>query len=256
MADSAAACFEQPLNERTRTFLRLEQLLARLRYHEQDDSAFGRHAAVTALIDVLTIMSRHNLRTEVSTALGSVHARLERLCEHEAVDGTQLQQILDRLDTLARELQRVPMQFAAQQLRDNGLLSSLDNRHAIPGGHCGFDLPAYQHWLSRSETKYRRDLEHWCRHIVPLENAVNALLQLLRDGTMPQAYKAPQGVLVHQADAGTQLIRVLVDNEATYPEISAGRHRATIRFMEYHDNHLNVRQCRHTVAFRMACCRL
>lgn len=256
MPDCGTVCFEQPLNERIRTFMRLEYLLARLRYHEHDTSVWGRHTTMTALLDSLTIMARHNMRAEVSKALGAYYARLERLRAHEAVDDAGLKDVLARLDTLGQGMQRIPPQFASVLLRDNELLNSLNNRHAIPGGSCGFDIPSYQHWLSRRDSEFARDINHWCRHIVPIENAVNALLQFLRDGADTAQHEARRGVLVYRSDAGTQLIRVFVDNDRVYPEISAGRHRATIRFMEYYDRDLNVRQCRHTIAFRMACCQL
>lgn len=254
--ESGSQCYEQPLNERMRTFLRLEHLLARLRYHESDDNIWGRRAAMAALLDILTILARHDLRTEVSKALGNYYAQLKRLSAREDIDSKHLDEVLSRLDTLGREIQEIPVQFASYQLRDNELLNNLNNRHAIPGGTCGFDLPSYQHWLSRDEHKIRRDMAHWCRQIVPLESAINTLLQMLRDGTEPQQQEARDGVLVHQTQPGTQLIRVLTDSAHVYPEISTGRHRTTVRFMEYHDSDLSVRQCRSTVVFRMACCRL
>lgn len=254
--DSGAQCFEQPLNERIRSFLRLEHLFALLRYHEGDESVWGRRAAMSALLDILTILARHDLRNEVGKALSSYHAQLKRLSSREDIDIEHLDSVLANLDNLGREIQNIPPQFASYQLRDNELLNNLNNRHAIPGGTCGFDMPSYQHWLSRSQHKIQRDIAHWCRHVVPLENAINSLLQMLREGTEPEFHEARQGVLVHQTQSGTQLIRVLTDNVHVYPEISTGRHRTTVRFMEYHDSDLSVRQCRSSVAFRMACCHL
>lgn len=256
MPDSGARCFEQPLNERTRTLLRLEHLLACLRYHEQDESIWGRRATMSALLDILATMSRHDLRTEVSKVLGNYYARLSRLASRDDIDTEQLDEILANLDDMGRRIQSIPPQFASYQLRDNGLLNNLNNRHGIPGGTCGFDIPSYQHWLSRSEHEIKRDMAHWCRHIEPLENAINTLLQMLRDGAVPESCEAREGVLVHQPHAGTQLIRVLTDNTNVYPEISTGRHRTTVRFMEYHDSDPGVQQCRSTIAFRMACCQL
>ena len=89
VADDGAFCFEQPLNERIRTFLRLEHLLARLRYHEADESVWGRRAAMGALLDILNVMSRHDIRTEVSKELGQRYAGLERLAERDDVDDPQ-----------------------------------------------------------------------------------------------------------------------------------------------------------------------
>lgn len=254
VADSAAQCFEQPLNERIRTFLRLEHLLSQLRYHESDESGWGRRAAMSTLLDILTILSRHDLRNEVNKALGSYRTQLKRLSSRDDIDTQYLDNVLSNLDSLAREIHAIPPQFASYQLRDNELLNNLSNRHGIPGGTCGFDMPSYQHWLTRSQHKVQRDMAHWCRRIVPLENAIGSLLQMLRDGTQPERHEARKGVLVHQTQPGTQLIRVLTDNARVYPEISTGRHRTTVRFMEYCDSDLSVRQCQSTVVFSMACC--
>lgn len=249
-------CYEQPLNERIRTLLRLEHLLTQMRYHERDETIWGRRATLSALLDILTILARHDLRTEISKALGACYTRLERLVGRDDIDTTQLQQVLDRLDNLGRDIQHVPPQFASYLLRDDELLNSLNNRHAIPGGACEFDIPSYQHWLYHDSAMIGERIVLWCRRIAPFESAITTLLDLMRDGTRPQEHIASQGVLVHQTEPGTQLIRVLLDNNDVYPEISAGRHRATIRFMEYDGDDLRVRQYRSEVTFQMACCRL
>lgn len=248
-------CFEQPLNERIRTLLRLEHLIGRLRYHETDTSSWGRRATTTALLDILNVMSRHDIRSEVSKELGQRYAALERLDDREDVDRKALHHVLGELDVLGRDLQRVPPQFASYQLRDNELLNSLNNRIAIPGGSCSFDVPAYQHWLSQPAARIDADIARWCARILPFEKAIEMLLRLLRSGTDARPEVAEAGVLVHNTEPGTEMIRVLLENASVYPEISAGRHRATIRFMQYHDDELHVRQSQATIAFRMACCR-
>ncbi len=254
--DRGVFCFEQPLNERIRTFLRLEHLISCMRYHERDESVWGRRATMAVLLDILTVLSRHDLRSEVSKELGERYTKLQRLADRDDVDANQLARILDRLDELGRDMQRVPPQFASYQMRDNELLNSLNNRHAIPGGTCGFDLPSYQHWLSQDNASIDNDINHWCQRIAPFEQAIATLLQLLRGSAEPRAHEAEAGVLVHNTEAGTQLIRVLLDDARVYPEISAGRHRATIRFMQYHDADLHVRQSQAPIAFHMACCRI
>ncbi|MES1928281.1 hypothetical protein SADO_03460 [Salinisphaera dokdonensis CL-ES53] len=255
MADNGVFCYEQPLNERIRTFLRLEHLIARLRHHETDESVWGRRATLDALLDVLNVMSRYDTRGEVSKELGSRYASLERLADRDDVDDTALRNILDDLDKLGLEMQRMPPQFASYLLRDNELLNSLNNRSPIPGGNCSFDLPTFQHWLSQDNARQTRDLQAWCGHIKPFEQAIATLLGLLRDSTRPAPFTAKAGVLVYNTDANTQLIRVLLDSAKVFPEISAGRHRATIRFMEYQDKKLRLQQSQASIEFRMACCR-
>lgn len=251
-------CYEQPLNERTRTFLRLEHLFERMLHHERDTTQWGRRAALTVLLDALAVMSRHDLRTEVGKELAEQHGTLNRLRNHSGIDHEQLQRILSELSGLGREIQGIAPQFASYMMRDNDLLNSINNRSAIPGGACSFDLPAYHHWLTLPDQEQEADLERWGRQIRPFRKAIGLILKLIRDSAEPADYVAEGGVLVHgNTESDAQLIRVLVaERERVYPEISAGRHRSTVRFMEQHGDGLHVRQTGRDIPFQMACCRL
>ena len=50
--------FEQPLNERMRTFLRLDFLYSQAVYHNEKASPWGSRAAVGSLLDMLAILTR------------------------------------------------------------------------------------------------------------------------------------------------------------------------------------------------------
>lgn len=257
MNQAVYICYEQPLNERTRTFLRLEHLFKQLDHHEQDRSAWGRRAALAVLLDILTILSRHDLRTEVGKELAEQHTTLTRLQNHSGVDHARLDRVLAELAALGREIQGIPPQFASYMIRDNDLLNSISNRSAIPGGTCGFDLPGYQHWLARPAEEQTEYLARWCRPLTPFQQSIDLILRLVRDSAEAEDHVAEGGVLVHNTDSDAQLIRVLVpERERVYPEISAGRHRSTVRFMEQYSDELRVRQTDRDIPFRMACCHL
>lgn len=257
MDQSPHTCYEQPLNERTRTFLRLEHLFAQMAHHEADASNWGRRATVAALLDILTILSRHDLRTEVGKELAEQHNTLSRLQNHSGVDHERLDRILSDLAALGREIQNIPPQFASYTIRDNELLNSINNRSAIPGGTCGFDLPGYQHWLSRPAEHQAEQFDVWGRQLKPFRQAISLILRLVRDSAEAREYTAEGGVLVHNTDSDAQLIRVFVPAaEAVYPEISAGRHRSTVRFMAQSGSELRARQTERDILFRMACCHL
>lgn len=255
VTDEREFCFEQPLNERIRTFLRLEHLTTRLRYHWVDESSWGRRATLDALLDVLNVMSRHDIRGQVSKELVQRSVALQRLADHAEVDATTLDRVLGEIDTISTEMASIPPQFASYLLRDNELLNSLNNRHAMPGGTCSFDLPTYHHWLNQPGNRLADDIALWYQRIEPVERGVALLLKLLRGSAEPHHETANNGVLVHNTENDTQMIRVFVDHADVYPEISAGRHRATVRFMQYNNANLHVAQARSTIAFRMACCR-
>lgn len=257
MAERDYTCYEQPLNERIRTFLRLEHLFAQTEHHLADPTEWGRRAAIATLLDILTILSRHDLRTECIKDLSEHHATLSRLKNHSGIDHARLDEILRRLDALGRDMQRIPPQFASYVMRDNDMLNAISNRSAIPGGTCGFDLPGYQHWLSRPAEVQEENFQQWYRQLAPFRAAIQLILQLVRDSAQPTEHTAEGGVLVHNTETGTLLLRVLVPaEECVYPEISAGRHRSTIRFMEQSGAELRVSQTGRDIQFAMACCRL
>lgn len=255
MADDGGLCYEQPLNERIRTFLRVEHLTTQLHHHRGDASDWGRRATMVVLLDILNVMSRHDIRGQVHKELIQRRNDLAHLAERNDIDHGALNDVLSEMDEIGEEMARIPPQFASYQLRDNELLNSLNNRHAIPGGTCSFDLPAFHHWLSQSHERIKADLTQWLQRITPIERGVKIMLRLLRDSTNPTPETAENGVLVYKTATGTQMIRVLLDDSRFFPEISGGRHRVTIRLMQYQDGQLHTCQAKSDIPFRMACCR-
>ena len=61
--------FEQPLSERMRTFLRIEFLYEQLLFHVDEPTGFGSRAAITVLLEILTILGRGDVRADVSKEL-------------------------------------------------------------------------------------------------------------------------------------------------------------------------------------------
>ena len=57
--------YEQPLNERMRTFLRLDFLYQQALYHEEREDAWSTRAAVGSLLEILAITARGDARSEV-----------------------------------------------------------------------------------------------------------------------------------------------------------------------------------------------
>jgi hypothetical protein len=57
-AEPAPLVFEQPLNERMRTFLRLDFLYNQALYHNEMQSQWGSRAAMNSLLDILAIAAR------------------------------------------------------------------------------------------------------------------------------------------------------------------------------------------------------
>ena len=70
--------FEQPLSERMRTFLRIEFLHEQTRFHANEPTDFGARAAVAGLLEILTILGRGDVRSDVLKELDHHAALLGR----------------------------------------------------------------------------------------------------------------------------------------------------------------------------------
>jgi cell division protein ZapD len=256
-AASDPVVYEQPLNERIRTFLRLEYLFSQHAHHAQDPSIFGLRARLASMLDILTVLGRSDLKKDILKELLEQHSALTKLSSRPGVDPRRLQGVLGEIDAAATGLRQLATQFAASALRDNEFLISIYNRTTIPGGTCTFDLPAYHFWLSQPGDAARRDLDAWFKDLSPFERAIRLYLALLRGSTEITPATARDGVYVNAPNISCQLLRVIVPPECgLYPEISAGAHRFTIRFMSLGDINRRSSQAHSDFSFSIQCCAL
>jgi len=253
---ASAVLYEQPLAERMRTFLRLESLYQQFVFHIREPSPWGTRAVVSSMLDILTILSRGDVRNDVLKDLDRQLYVFDRYQNLPAVDEHRLKSVLKNLRQLRDEVIAVGSQYL-QPLRENEFLSAVKHRSAIPGGVCEFDLPEYSHWLRRPYADRVADIERWMTTIKPLCDSIAELLWLLRESTPPTEQIASNGVFHHALarDSTAGLLRVcLPPGTALYPEISGGHHRFTMRFMQWPDSATRPAQTTHDVKFLLTIC--
>ena len=250
--------FEQPVSERVRTLLRLEFLFARLAHHRADDSEWGLRASVDALVDVLSLFSRNDLKTEILRELNDKQQALDALSDHPGVDLSVLKSTLTDLASMREQLQGLSSQQISQALKDSDFLLAIIQRSTIPGGTGPIDMPGYHHWLHAPDGRARRDLDHWIGQVGPFEQAVGLYLRLLRQSSGWQQVETGDGMYVHGGQDKFQLIRIRVDGQnGVYPEISAGRQRFTVRLVSRTSaRDKDVRQVSEPLTFGLSLCSL
>jgi cell division protein ZapD len=225
--------YEQPLNERVRVFLRLEHLFQQADHHLQGSREWDSRAAMFTLTEILGVFSRTDLKNEIMKELERHASTLARMEVSPGVDQRALAAILDQLEGFLEELYQVRGPIGSA-LRQNEFLTSVMQRVSIPGGTCAFDLPAFHFWLQRPPKERTHNLGHWLDSFSGPRRAVELILRLVRDSTVPTWERAQAGFFqqVLNASQPVQLIRVGLDAESPlFPEISGGKHRFTIRFL-------------------------
>jgi len=249
--------YEQPLNERMRTFMRLEHLFQQTEYNMRGFSVWDSRATIAGLIDILEILSRGDLKTEMLKELDHQQAELASLKNKHGVDHQQLDDILGQLHQAQDKLHEHSEQLG-QSLREHELLSILRQRSSITCGCCNFDLPAYHFWLQQVPEKRMDVLEQWYESLTVISKPINLMLSILREGADPRRITAEQGFYQQNPDSSTpvQLLRVSLSAEVAYfPEISAGKHRFTIRMLEPQTKGRPL-QTQDDVEFTLWCCAL
>jgi cell division protein ZapD len=248
--------YEQPLSERMRTFLRLEFLYQQMLYNSERQADWATRATITTLLDMLAILSRGDVRSEVHKELDYQLGNLQRFQSQPGVDDGRLGTLIHNLASSREELGRIGTSFL-QPLKDSDFLNAIKNRSSIPGGTCEFDLPVYSHWLRQPFERRAQDIEEWTSAIRPVCDAVTELLWLIRESAQPQDKRAINGMYQHsmQKDTNCRLLRVSLKNGTSlFPEISGSQHRFTIRFLEWSTISRRAVQTGHDVPFQLSIC--
>lgn len=255
-ASDSPTYYEQPVSERMRTFMRLEFLYQQMLYSSELESDWATRATISTLLDIMAILSRGDVRSEVHKELDQQLKVLQRFQSQPGVDTRRLDSLVRNLIDSRAELGSVGTSFL-QPLKDSDFLNAIKNRSAIPGGTCEFDLPEYSHWLRQSFVRRADDLEVWLGAIRPLCDAVTEVLWLIRQSAQAVDKLAINGMYQHnmQKDAHCRLLRVNLQQDSTlYPEISGSQHRFTVRFLEWSTLDSRAVQTGHDVPFQLSIC--
>jgi len=217
-----------------RTFLRLEFLFQTGIHHARGRSIWDSRAAMDCLLDVLSIFSRSDLKSEVLKELERHTANLTAMQSNPQVDRDKLAGIMRQLDTLSARLHAQRGQVG-QSLRQNEFLASIQQRSSIAGGSCTFDLPAYHHWLQRPAPERIEQLLDWFSVFDLVRNGVELILELMRQSATPVKEIARSGFFQQNLPSSIpcHMMRVAVPRSSPFfAEISGSKHRFTVRFME------------------------
>lgn len=248
--------YEFPLNERIRVFLRLELLFRQLEHFLSGSAPWDKRAAVGTLLDIVTIFSRNDIKSEVLKELDRHAAILMHLANNPGVDKVKLHAILDEMNDISKKLYAASGKTGLNVMK-NDFLQSIAQRNSIPGGSCSFDLPMYHFWLEQSSKLQDGGFEQWTSPFATMRTAIDIILNSIRQSTVPIDKVAQAGFfqLALESSHSYQLLRVGLERSAPYyAEISGGKHRFSIRFMIPAPEAGRAAQSSEDVSFKLSCC--
>ncbi len=251
--------FELPLNEHIRICLRLEHLFQKAHENIEQDSPWQNRAALGAILEILNVIDRPDLKAKLTKALILRTTKLAQWEEFSQVDQLALKQIMNKLDSLVDALHSSQARLG-QSLRDNDFLRTIRQHSPTPGGACAYNTPSYHLWLQQPLARRQFDLSNWLNKFDQLAEIVQTLLSLTRDSAGAESVIATNGTYQKTLDSQTpcELIRITMQQSThCYPEISAGRHHMSVRFLEHDINHKERgQQVTTDIPFKLSCCTL
>lgn len=230
--------YEYPFNERIRTYLRLQELFDRLGELLARPDAIDHHFALITLFELLEVASRPELKADALKDLERQKQTYNGYRGNPAISEKALDGVIAQLDAHFDALNAQTGRLG-HELTDNEFINAIRSRSVIPGGTCEFDLPAYHAWKHQPPAVRQADLTRWTSPFAPLAQAINLLMQMLRESGMTQKVMATNGQLQQNLPQGRtfQLLRLRIDPTlGLTPEISCNRMLVVIRLMQQQAN--------------------
>ena len=256
--DTQIISYEFPLNERIRVFMRLEQLFTELNYFLGKDNLLEKRVVMKTLLDVSQIFSRNNIKSELFKETERLLTMLNNQAKKSDVDIEKIKENIETLTALKQMLHGYNEKIGASLVK-NHLFQSFSQRSMIPGGTYSFDLPSYHYWLLQAESVRMDELKSWVKPFLDMYGAIDTILTLIRDKGIKQDEVAEKGFfqLTLKDDGICQLLNIEVPQERhCFAEISGGRHRFTVRFMQAVLNEERPTQTKKDISFSLTCCYL
>ena len=222
--------FEFPLNERFRTFLRIENLLHRWQYYLRSTTKEDHHTAILTLLDIYDFSFRNDVKGDLLSELARYKQALSQYFSSPDVSEDKLNQTILRLVDAYKQIEQSP-KFGGN-LADNEWLINIKSRLVVSASVCSFDMGFYYQWLQDSEQRRLNDLHEWVQPFVPMFDAVTLLLQLSRNLALTKdcvthSYAYQQPLSGRKFD----IMRVEFATTSNYlPDVSANKHVIWLRF--------------------------
>ena len=238
--------YEQPLNEKIRSYLRLEYLSTQLHSNITQDH---QHRCFYPLFSLCELTDRCDYRSDVLKDLDRHILLLSKWLELPHVDKDQINGFINRLNEAKAPLQ-MPDRIGIHLKKDK-FISALRQRFGMPGACCNFDLPQLHFWLGKPWKERQLDIQCWIDQYQPLLTPIALLLELIRNTADFTTADAKAGFYQGDSAQALSLIRVKIDtSQGCYPTISGHRNRYAIHFVDFEQQ----RHTDKTIQFLLATC--
>ena len=236
--------------------MRLELLFDQLTYFSKAKNVWDNTNAVNVINDILAFTNRTDIKTEVIKELERQQNNIDGLILQQSANEVKSLKLLETLKELTHDLYSINGTIG-QNLQKNIILQAATQKSILPGSSGNFDSPVYIQWINQASSHRSEQLIEWSSAFDPIKNAIKLSLKTIRDSGNKKECVAESGFYQDNLDLSKpfQLIRVAIPNSENYfPEISAGKHRYSIRYLSSNNVSCNPEQVMSDIPFILCNC--
>jgi cell division protein ZapD len=245
--------YEFPLNEFIRTSLKIDYLYRFLEIQSDNPGEPEMRNLVSRTLELHSLIARPELKNEMIKEVEKRLNRLDQLKHVKSINHTLLRQTIARMSTAIEELRGVSVSSFSAPLPH--LIDSVKQRLSIPGGQFVFDLPAYKYWLNADTNQFQTEIADVISSLKPITKSAALLIELLRGSANARPLIAENGMYQVSENGNCDMLIIgLKDNLNIFPEVSGGKHRVFLRFLEFNDIYNKPQQSTKSIEFELSCC--
>lgn len=246
---STTILFEYPLNEKMRTWLRIEFLISQLESSRTITDPLGALTFFRNAAELLDVFERGELRTDIVKELEKQQQKLRAWVDVPGVDMELIDTLRDKLKACSGTLMAAPRM--GQLMREDRLIGLVRQRLSIPGGCCSFDLPTLHIWLHVAQEQRDAQVAVWMESLMPIREALTQILDLIRQSGEFRTQTSVNGFFQDNGE-GAELLRLQLSlDDSLYPQVSGHKSRYAIRFLPLDSERGEVPA---RLDFELACC--
>lgn len=223
--------YEHPLNEKSRTYLRIESLLRQAQQCATFSDPQYYQVLFRSIFDLLDIFEQIQLKPELLKDLDKLKLTYSNWLNVPGVDQKRLQGLLKELDMVHGEI--IKAQRFGTLLKEDRFLASIRQRFNLPGGACCFDLPALHFWLHQPLEKRMTDAQRWLSSLAPLNHGLQQWLNLTRSSSQMKPQIARGGFFQSDAEEANMVRLQFSQDYGVYPMVSGHKNRFVIKFINF-----------------------
>ncbi|MCP3673591.1 MAG: cell division protein ZapD [Gammaproteobacteria bacterium] len=229
--------FEVPLDNKSRSLLRLERVFRETNRHIKIATPSAHFFALKQIFFLLDFFERGDFKAELIKELDRDIAYFTKLNSNPEVDLSKLEVFINQLGQLSKWFSSQKGKIGHQLLEQEFILNA-KNKLTLGSVLLSFDAPFVELFLSMPIEKRQQKLYDWLKAFKGIQTSVEVLLRLSRETSTFATVIAENGYYqrtIRKNEFKFIGIRVPADFNI-YPEVSTDQKRFNIRFMALSDD--------------------